>query len=240
MADTHNNDMDENTNDTSIDNSAYEETQQDSEPSRVTRVFWQGKFGPAFWTITGIISITVNIILIVALIIIGQQLFTLNEIVEYGLIGGLHSNFVAMDEATILTTVKVEDTIPVKFDLPVQTNTTVVLTEPTPIRGASVVINTSVLNINAPADIVLPAGLELPISLDIIVPVDKEVPVILTVPVNIPLNETELHEPFVGLREVVEPYKVMLGDLPDVWMETPLCQGQGEKACIFVFDLQEP
>ena len=96
------------------------------------------------------------------MVVIGQQLFTLNEVVENGLIGGLHSNFVAMDEATIVTTVKVEDTIPVQFDLAVQTNTTVVLTEPTPIENASVVIATGVLNINAPADIVLPAGLELP------------------------------------------------------------------------------
>ena len=100
---------------------------------RAARFFWQGKFGPAFWTITGIFSIIVNIILIVALLIIGQQLFTLNEIVEYGLIDGLHRNFEAMDEATIVTTVQVEDTIPVQFDLAVQTNTTVVLTEPTPI-----------------------------------------------------------------------------------------------------------
>jgi hypothetical protein len=29
---------------------------------------------------------------------------------------------------------------------------------------------------------------------------------VLDVPVDIPLSQTELHEPFVGLREVVEPY----------------------------------
>jgi len=237
MADTPNNDSIE---DAYVDPSVSEETQEDSEPSRLTRFFWQGKFAPAFWTITGIISITVNIILIVALVLIGQQLFTLKEIVQDGLIGGLHSNFVAMDNATIATTVKVEDTIPVQFDLALQTNTTVVLTEPTLIQGASVVITTGVLNINAPADIVLPAGTELPISLDITVPVDKEVPVVLTVPVDIPLNETELHEPFVGLKEVVEPYKILLADLPDEWMETPLCKGLFGEVCVFVFDIQQP
>ncbi len=161
---------------------------QDPDSDRANRLFWQGKFGPAFWTITGTVSIIINIILIVTLLIVGQQLFALNKIVEYGLIGGLHRNFEAMDDAAIITTIQVEDTIPVQFDLPVQANTTVVLTEPTQINGASVVINTSVLNINAPANIVLPAGLELPIALDITVPVDKEVPVVLTVPVRIPLN----------------------------------------------------
>jgi hypothetical protein len=213
---------------------------QNSKASRGTRFFWQGKFGPAFWTITGILSIIVNIILIVALLVIGKNLFTLNKIVEEGLIGGLHRNFVAMDEATIVTTVTVEDTIPVQFDLQVKANTNVTLTEPTPIEGASVVIKTGILDINAPANIVLPAGLELPISLNITVPVDKEVPVSLTVPVNIPLHETELHEPFVGLQEVVEPYQVLLGNLPDNWMETPLCKGVLEDACVFVLDNEQP
>jgi hypothetical protein len=227
-------------NETNVGTYLPEEMDQYLAPGRITRFFWQGKLAPAFWTITGIISITVNIILIVALILIGQQLFALNAIVEDNLIGGLHSNFVAMDEATIVTTVNVEDTIPVQFDLPVKTNTTVILTEPTQIKNASVVIATGILDINAPADIVLPAGLELPISLDITVPVDKEVPVVLTVPVNIPLNQTELHEPFVGLREVVEPYKVLLGDLPDAWMETPLCRGFFGDMCVIIFDIQQP
>jgi hypothetical protein len=218
---------------------ATEETPPDSESQGVSRVVWQGKFGPAFWTITGVISLVVNIILIVIVVILGQQLFTLNEIVEYGLIGGLHSNFVAMDEATIITSVTVEDTIPVQFDLPVSTKTTVSLTEPTPIDGASVVINTGVLSINAPADIVLPAGLELPIALDIIVPVDQEVPVVLQVPVNIPLDQTELHEPFVGLQEVVAPYHSLLGDLPDGWEETPLCQGLMSEICVLLLDTEQ-
>jgi hypothetical protein len=207
---------------------------------RVRRFFWQGKFAPAFWTVTGIFSITVNIILIVVIVILGQQLFAINKLVEYGLIGGLHSNFVKMDEATIETSVTVEDSIPVQFDLPVTTKTTVTLTEPTQIDNASVVITTGVLNINAPADIVLPAGLQLPIELNITVPVDQEVPVVLQVPVNIPLNQTELHEPFVGLQEVVAPYQQLLGDLPDAWQETPFCQGLLSKVCIVLFNLSEP
>jgi hypothetical protein len=225
---------------TNGDAPVYEVSQQDSKQSCLTRLLWQGKLGPAFWTVTGFISIIVNVILIVVVIVIGQYLFTLNQIVEQGLIGGLHSNFVKMDEATIVTTVKVEDSIPVQFDLPVKTKTTVVLTEPTPIDNASVVISTGVLNINAPADIILPAGLELPISLNITVPVDKQVPVVLTVPVNIPLNQTELHEPFVGLQEVVEPFKGLLAELPDEWMETPLCTGAFGEACIFLLDVQQP
>jgi hypothetical protein len=80
------------------------------------------------------------------------------------------------------------------------------------INGALVTVNTGGLNINnARANIVLPAGTILPIfiqSLD--VPVDKTVPAILDVNVDIPLNKTELHEPFVGLQKVVEPYYCLL------------------------------
>jgi hypothetical protein len=207
-----------------------------SRESRLTRVLWQGKVGPAFWTITGVFSILVNIILIVALLILGQQLFNIKRLVNEELIGGLYHNFVAMDEATIITTVQVEDTIPVVFDLPVQTDTTVVLTEATPIEGASVVINAGVISLNAPANIVLPAGVELPIALDITVPVDTEVPVVLTVPVDIPLSDTELHDPFVGLQNVIGPYYRMLNDLPDHWEELPGCEGVLEQSCQYFFE----
>ena len=217
-----------------------EAEQSESDSNRVRRFFWQGKFAPAFWTVAGLFSIGLNIILIVAVIILGQQLFALNGLIEDGLIGGLYDNFVAMDEATIVTSVTVEDTIPVQFDLPVTANTKVTLTEPTQINGASVVITTGVLNINAPANIVLPAGLELPIALNITVPVDQEVPVVLEVPVDIPLNQTELHEPFVGLQEVVAPYRQLLGDLPDAWMETPVCQGVLGRVCVIIFDIPQP
>ncbi|MBN1667411.1 MAG: hypothetical protein JW862_09990 [Anaerolineales bacterium] len=193
--------------------------------NRLPRLLWQGRIGPAFWTITSLLSLTVNIVLIVVLIFLGQQLFNLKAIVQDQLIEGLYTNFQLMDQASITTSVQVEDSIPVQFDLPVTTNTTVILTEPTSISGASVVIQTGILDINAPANIVLPQGLALPIALDISVPVDASVPVELTVPVDIALQNTELHEPFVGLQEVVSPYQQLLSDLPNSWEETPFCQG---------------
>jgi hypothetical protein len=61
------------------------------------------------------------------------------------------------------------------------------------------------------ANIVLPAGTVLPVTIqNLVVPVDQKVLAVLDVPVNIPLNQTELHEPFVGLQKVVEPYFCML------------------------------
>lgn len=195
------------------------------------RLFWQGKIMPAFWTIVSIISLTVNAILIVVLISIGQQLFILKNTISEQLVTGLYDNFKLMNEAVIEQTIIVDDTIPVQFELPVQTSTRVTLTEPTRIDGAQVNISASVLSINAPANIVLPAGTSLPIDLDITVPVSETVPVHLEVPVNIPLSETGLSVPFEGLIEVIEPYDVMLTEAQDSWEETALCQGKLQFIC---------
>lgn len=181
-------------------------------------LIWQGKIGPAFWTVTGVISLTVNIVLLAVLFVLAQHLFTLKHIVQDQLLGGLSANFAAMDEAVIRTTVEVHDQIPVVFDLPVKTETVVMLTEDVTIQGARVNLVTGGLQIlGAPANIVLPKGTRLPIKLDITVPVNTQVPVDLTVPVSIPLKETDLHRPFVGLQQVVAPYQRLLEKVPDSW-----------------------
>lgn len=164
-------------------------------------------YRPTLWTIASILSLIVNVILL--LVVIGL-LVVLKPLVGDHLLGGLYNNFVLMDQANIQTTITVQDQIPIKFDLPVVTNTNVVLTEATYIEGALVTLNTGGLYIaNAPANIVLPAGTSLPVSLNIVVPVEQQIPITLQVPVNIPLSQTELHDPFVGLRKVVEPFYVL-------------------------------
>jgi len=186
---------------------------------RKGRWLWQGRVFPAFWTITGIVSLVVNIILIVTLILVGRELFVVKSLVQ-NLVTGLHSNFVLMDQAHIKTTINVSTTIPVKFTLPVKTNTTVVLTADTTIKGASVSLSTGGLSIqSAPTDIILPAGTNLPIALDISVPVNTTIPIQIPVDVDIPLNNTELHQPFVGLQQVVGPYQDLLNSLPNSWSD---------------------
>ena len=36
------------------------------------RLIWQGKLGPAFWTIASAISLTINLILIIVILLLGQ------------------------------------------------------------------------------------------------------------------------------------------------------------------------
>jgi hypothetical protein len=202
------------------------------EPSPERRVFWQGKFLPAFWTIACIVSLTLNIVLIVVLLLAGRQLFAIKGAASKQLVGPLHENFVKMDQAHIQTTIhvqdtiQVKDTIPVVFDLPVNTTTTVKLTEDTRLSRAAVFLNGAAV----PLDIILRKGAILPIKLDMTIPVSQTVPVVLNVPVSlqvpvdIALDQTELHEPFVGLQDVVAPFDKLLAAPPNSWDETPLCR----------------
>ena len=169
------------------------------------------KFLPAFWTFTGILSLVVNFVLIAILLIVGVNLgaiqLTANDQFS-GLLGGLYNNFVKMDEAHIRTTIPIRQEIPVKFTLNVSGPTTVVLTQDVTINNALVTVQTGGLNIvNAQATIVLRQGTPLPVNIqNLAVPVDQRLPIAFDVAVDIPLNQTDLHVPFLGLRQVVEPW----------------------------------
>ncbi len=189
------------------------------------------KIGPAFWTITGLVSLTVNVVLIVILVTLGGQLFSLKQMVKDQLLGGLYQNFELMDQASIRTTIPVETSVPAKFDLPLETDTTVVLTDNVFIDNAYVSLDTGGLHIQgAVTDITLPAGTQLPVHLSLVVPVDQQIPVKLNVAVDIPLKETELHAPFVGLQGVVEPYYQLIDQTPNSWEEA-LCGDPPDENC---------
>ena len=169
------------------------------------------KFLPAFWTIASVISLTVNIVLIIILLMVFQMLGAIQNTADdqvSGLLGGLYTNFMKMDQANIRTNIHVEKEIPVQFSLNVAGPTNVTLSQDVTINGALVTVATGGLNIvNARATIVLPRDTLLPINIqNLVVPVDQKVLAVLDVPVDIPLDQTELHEPFVGLQQVVKPW----------------------------------
>jgi len=173
------------------------------------------RFLRALWTLTSVISMTFNVIVIIVLLLLyqtfqsGKENFKLPPGIGMDtpkvFLQGLYDNFQWMDEAHIKTDILVEDTIPVRFDLALNQETDVILSKDVTIANAYVVIDTALIDINAPATVILPEGTVLPIYLNLTVPVDTTVPVQLNVPVDIPLAETDLHKPFVGLQEVVQP-----------------------------------
>ena len=185
--------------------------------------FQPAKLLPAFWTVTGALSLIVNLILIVTLVILAQQLFELKRLVGGHVLNGLYTNFQKMDEAHIQSNIKVQDNIPINFTLPISQDTVVTLTEPTYITNVMINLNSGGLTINSPANITLPAGTNLPVHLQLDVPVNVQVPITLNVPVDIPLNQTQLHEPFVGLQNVIGPFNSMLDPALTAPSQVPAC-----------------
>jgi hypothetical protein len=169
------------------------------------------RFLRALWTIASAISMTINVVVLIVLVIAlwVYRDFKLPEGIDITiankLLGGLYSNFEKLDRASIKTVIPVDAQIPLNITVPVQTTTQITLAETVNIPNAQVVINTGGLNINSTARVTLPAGTPLTVNLNFELPVQNTIPVHLEVPVNIPMANTELHEPFVGLQEVVQP-----------------------------------
>jgi hypothetical protein len=185
------------------------------------RWLYSGQIRPAFWTIASIFSLLVNLVLIIVVVFLARYLFDLKRLVQDNVLGGLYTNFQMMDAAHIRAKIPVSASVPAKFDLPLSTTTMVTLTEDTIVPGATIYeLNAGALYISrATTNIILPAGTTLPVQLNLTVPVDQQIPVNLIVDVDIPLNQTELHEPFVGLKNVIEPFYQGLLPLPNDWKE---------------------
>jgi hypothetical protein len=194
------------------------------------RVWWN-----SFKTVAILFSFTMNLITLIVLLLVLMQVFQIKNGILEPLVDGLHKNFVGLDEAVIIRTIKVEDEIPVTFDLPLAQETVVVLTEDVaidPPPSVTVTLPSGGGVINGRVNITLPKGLELPVRLDMTVPVDTSIPVNLPVDVQIPLNETQLHYPFANMRNLLEPYVRLMDHLPDDWNEVPdftidAIQGEG-------------
>jgi hypothetical protein len=165
-------------------------------------------FLPAFWTIASVLSMIVNVILIALILILFDMVNVLQRTANdqiSGLMGGLYQNFEMMERATIERTIPVDANIPLNIMVPVNTTTSITLAEPVVLQSR-VVIDQPNFYLNYPATVTLSQGSVLPVTLNFQLPVQNTIPVHLDVPVNIPLRETQLNEPFVGLQKVIEPW----------------------------------
>ncbi|NDJ63266.1 MAG: hypothetical protein GYB67_19250 [Chloroflexi bacterium] len=161
-------------------------------------------------------SFIVNLVLVIVLLVAGLLLTDINSQVLRPLIAGLHSSFVGLDESTIDWTIPVRDRIPVQLTVPLQTETTVTLTEAVPLAVVANITlpGVGVLN-NATVNLSLPRGLDLPVNLDLLVPIDEQLDVSLDVRAVIPLRETQLHDPVNNLRLLLEPVVRALYNAPE-------------------------
>ncbi|GAB4434454.1 MAG: hypothetical protein Kow00120_00770 [Anaerolineae bacterium] len=174
----------------------------------------------AFKDFAILFSFIMNFVLLVIVIILGLLIFDIKNGILEPLIDGLHQNFILLDEADIIRQLPVQDEIPVQFTLLVEDSINVTLTDDVNLtRPATFNLPGGGGNISGTVNLRLPAGLELPIALSLPVEVDEMVPVNLLVDVEIPLDETQLHRPFYGLRMLLEPYVTLIDALPGSWSE---------------------
>jgi hypothetical protein len=221
--------------------SLFERTRDNyNQAPKIQKVVYQRKFFPAFWTVASIFSLIVNVILIGLLVSVGHNLFELKTVVADGLVIPTSNNLELMDKAHIITTVPVEttirvqDSLPVVFDLPINKNMQITMTEDTRISGAYIYLNNTAVetDLTLPAQTPLQANINLTIPVSTTVPLDMLVPVTVQVPVDIAVNQTDLHQSIMGLQAAIEPYQKVMGtsfnspkDLTvcDNWMTGWLC-----------------
>ena len=192
--------------------------------------------GKWFWRFMIVFSFIVNFILVLVLLLAGLFIFQIKNQVADPLIGGLHSTAIGLDEATIDWVIPVRDELGIELVVPINENTIVsqvtqINDEPvTPIAGETVVkltrdvpivINNAFIQSNdltlrnATVSITLPEGTQLPVALDLAVALETDIPVELDVRAVIPLQETQLHDPFEQLSLLFEPLAIGLHNLPN-------------------------
>ncbi len=210
-----------------------------SERRRV-RHFWS-----AFRDIAILFSFAVNFVLVLVLLIVTlpaiDTIFYLKTDLVEPLLNNLDTAFLGLGEATIDTTVQIDEPIPIQFDLPldqplpiyfdlaIEQDTNVVLQQSVPLYGLPAQFNLPGGGgmINGSVSLALPAGLQLPVHLSMVVPVSKTIPVRLNVPVSetvpiqmivpvhITLGESGLDPVVNELRGALQPVQIQIESLPD-------------------------
>jgi hypothetical protein len=186
------------------------ETQQNGLGRRTS--FWE-----AFKNLAILFSFTVNLVLVIVLLLLVQSIIfpTKTDVVE-PMLDNFQSAVNALDDATIVCTISIDEQVPVNFMLPLKQSTTVVLSSDVEInRPAQFVFPAGGGYIQGNVILTLPAGQELPILLDMNVPVNNQIPVQFPVEVTIPLKETELNQVVIELNSVLGPVRDLLDSLPD-------------------------
>lgn len=173
-------------------------------------------FGAAFKNFAIIFSFIVNVILVLVLLISPfPTLVVVNGFVE-PLLGDLDNAFAALGDTKIETNVDLQQPLDIQFDLPLEQDTNVVLTEPVPLQAnATFFLPGGGGSINGTVSLSLPEGMQLPVSLSLLVPVETTIPVTMDVPVEIQLDEAGMGPAIEQLRGVFEPLNEMLDLLPN-------------------------
>jgi hypothetical protein len=161
-------------------------------------------------------SFMVTFTLVMILLVVGYALWqnramltALRDGLVCDTVGGVNTLMVDFESAVITRTISIHKDIPVRFDVPLDKNLTVQLTDDVSInRPTSFVLPAGGGQINGRVYLELPQGQDLPVHMQTTVEVSQTLPVQMDVNVAIPLNETELGDVIAQLKDLLEPLQL--------------------------------
>jgi hypothetical protein len=168
----------------------------------------------ALKNISAIFSMFVNLILIVVVFVLITQLGAIKATL-IGVLGQLDSAFEGLGKSSIVDTIKIDQQLPVQFDLPINQNITVVTQSPIPLSVPTTFSLGAFGTINGIVSLEIPAGTSLPVQLQLTVPVNAQIPVKFDQPVSINLYSKGLGTVVDKLRAALGPLIKLIKTLPD-------------------------
>lgn len=174
----------------------------------------------ALKSISLFVSMIINLILIIVVVILINQVGAIKQTIG-SILGQLDSAFQGLGAATIVDTIKINQQVPVRFDLPLSQDTTVVTQAPVPISAYATFSLGQFGSINGTVSLALPTGTSLPVHLELNVPVSNSIKVAFDQPISIPLAERGLAPVVAKLRSALGPLIQIVQQLPDAFVIIP-------------------
>jgi hypothetical protein len=182
---------------------------------RFPRRVWE-----ALKSISLMVSMIINLVLIVVVVILINQVGSIKMTLA-SILGQLDSAFQGLGAATIVDTIKINQQVPVRFDLPLSQDTTVVTQAPVPISAYATFSLGQFGSINGTVSLALPTGTSLPVHLELSVPVSNSIKVAFDQPISIPLAARGLGPVVAQLRSALGPLIGVVQQLPDAFVIIP-------------------
>ncbi|MEM8530038.1 MAG: hypothetical protein AAGF95_04295 [Chloroflexota bacterium] len=181
---------------------------------------------PSLWKAMIVTSFLMNIVLLFVLLLVVVFAFTwrseLNEVVVQGLarenIIELRDVVNDLQHAHIVTTIPIDEPLPVELNVPIDQTTMVTTTVDVPISAPAFIDMGPFGELYPNVNLNLPAGTPLLIELKLDVPLETTIPVELDVPVDIALEDTDLAPEFQRLGGIVDSLVAPVAPLLDIDM----------------------